>query len=416
LRQEPFKAKNKKVFVIIPLYKEQKIVVDTINYFLKVFDHNNSILVLVTTTKEHGKESTDSKIRRFLKNKFKGNTGRILLFKEENESSNMATQINFALKEIIRLNHGHLNDFYILYNADSRPSPKTLNEIAFESMNDNDLIFQQPCAFIKDIGMKNSFVDAASLYQTWFCLGHENRVLKKYQKFIGKSNYHRGALYNIFLRPLGYGVGHGSAMKLRTIKEEGYYPEELLTEDLTLGYFLSAHHRKIKVINSLEIADVPFTLKSSIKQKSVWFWNYIEYFSCFFDKRVANVSLSIRLGLLFRGLGRGSYWLFSSFFYAFPIITSIFLKDPFLMISGILGILLFQVLPAIYLVKKLPNVLYNNQLKKYGQQIGQISCIKVAVFIIIITLTDSVGPVIALINSLQFLSKGKRPEKYKTEN
>ncbi|GEM_PF-2585875 len=409
----------RKLFILLPLFKEQKIFRETISYFLENFNNQNVFIVITTSSKEIGDLSTFDLIQEDIKNRRWGNnTERILSFNENNKNSNMATQLNFAVKNIIDLDLKNKEEYYILYNADSRPSSLTMNyyrEYLDKYSTSPDFVLQQPCAFIKDIG-KNNFTDALLLYQTWFCLGHENRILKNYERRIGLiKGQKRSSLKEFFNSPLGYCVGHGSSMKFSTLLNQGGYPENLLTEDLTLGYFLSAKQVPLINIDVLEIADVPFDFMSYIRQRSIWFWNYIEYFSCFFDKKVSGISTVRKLKLLIIGIARGLYWFMSSVFYIFPIILGILYWNILIIVFGVIGIFIFQIIPSLYLLKYLPNILEKQKLEVYANKFKKISRLKISYLIIFLVLTDSVGPWIATLKGIWFLFYKKRPVKYKTE-
>lgn len=373
--------KFRKWLILLPLYKEQRIVKETVSHLLALPHKENVFVVAVTSSKEKSELLTSKIIQQGIEKKIWGrDTDRILLFNEDNNNSSMATQLNFAIKKLIEQDPENQDAFFLLYNADSRSSPQTLHffEEKVNSLNlKADFAMQQPCAFVKDIGIKSNFVNALSVYQTWFCLGCENRILNDYEKKIFKlGDIKRNSFSELVASPLGYCVGHGSSMKLSTLLNQGGYPEKFLTEDLTLGYFLSANHVPIVNIDILEVADVPFNFVTYTKQRSVWFWNYIEYISCFFDKRVSEVSLARRMGLLAIGLGRGLHWFFSSVFYFLPIILGILYKNILIISIGVAGIFIFQLMPMLYMINTLPQVLEKQGLKIYADQFKKISKIK----------------------------------------
>ena len=275
---------------------------------------------------------------------------------------------------------------------------------------------QQPCIFVKNIdNNSNMFTNALSIYQTWFCLGHEMRILRRYEKKVTNINKKRSCISELFNSPLGYCVGHGSAMRFDTLIKEGGYPEHFLTEDLTLGYFLSAHQIPIYISYVPEIGDVPMNLKTYVKQSSVWYWNYIGYIGCFFDKKVSSVPISRRLALLIIGISRGLYWLFLSPFYILPIFLGIIFMNSQILLMGILGICIFQLLPITYLLYILPSCLLSQNFFIYSKRIKNISKINTGLVIILVIFIDSIGPWFAVIQSLFYLSQGKYPTKYKTE-
>ena len=221
----------------------------------------------------------------------------------------MATQLNY----VIKLKKKKQNAFYLIYNADSITSEATFEKLAelIEQHPNKEFAFQQPCAFIRDMGPdSNQFTNALSLYQSWYCLGHESRLVYNYGL---KSEKNWGKLNN---KKLGVVVGHGSGMTLNINANNRGYPTDLLTEDLTFGFILSANNVPILSLPALELADVPNCFTSFVKQRVFGFGNFLGYISCY-KKCKQGRPHSQLIPLFIEGLGAGAYWFFDTFLLLF---------------------------------------------------------------------------------------------------
>ena len=227
------------------------------------------------------------------------------------------------------------------YNADSiLPNGLAQKVRSFYSHIENDKsIVQQPCAFVRNIDNSSSnFENALCIYQSWYCLGHESRLIYRYEST------------GVFSK-LGILVGHGHGMPLRIHKANGGYPTHTLTEDHTFSFLLSARKVPIKLLPVMEIADVPQKLKSFIKQRTIWFWNYLGYLNIYSFLRKAGHSHKQLIPLLAQGLGGGLYWFFSSIFMTLPIIIGIITTKWTIIYLSVASTIIFVLLPQYYLFK-----------------------------------------------------------------
>lgn len=413
------KSESRELFVLIPALTEQEIIVDTIRTMLETYGRTVQI-VIITTEREavlakknaDARPSTSEVVRQALNNgplkTFRGNV-RVLHY--PSSSGRMAHQINFALRQLsIQYPDAH----FVLYNADSIPSPESINK--FQDVFDRhpDAVVQQPCAFIRDAGKRaTGFVNALSLFQTLFCIGHETALIRRYAPRLRDRK--SGCITEFLHTPLGWIVGHGSAMSIRICLRYGGYPEKYMNEDLTFGYILSAHQVPIYSISALEIADVPTRWSNFIRQKTVWFWNFLEFIRCYQDLGDSNVPNGRRMALLFIGFGRGMYWMFSSIFFGLPLMIGIAFQDRFIFVLGVAGILCFSFLPILLLKTLLPQELRRQGLMKFEKRIRSISTVKMLFALPIIVLSDSIGPWIATVQWIRWRLTSVLPNKPKTD-
>ena len=418
--EKPLEKENtpqiQNLYILIPVLREQSSIEDTLLHLLEQEnDHFNTKAVVITTIRERLNNPsenpllTSSVISASLENrKLKPFREKILLIEENEPDGNMATQLNFAVDFLSSI--AKPRDIYLLYNADSIASPQTFSSLGeILTKTTEHIVFQQPCAYVKDIHRDApSFLNALSIYQSWYCLGHESSLIRRYEEYSQKTEGGHT------ISRLGVIVGHGSGMTFETNTRNGGYPTDLLTEDLTFGFILSARNTPIISLPALELADVPEKFIDFIRQKSVWFWNYLGYASCYQKMLSEGISQKKLIPLFLQGIGGGAYWFFSGVFILLPIFLGITLDSAKLLLIAIASPLLFSILPQYILFEMLPGVLRHQKLEQYANHMETVSFWKTTPWILLVALTDSVGPWIASFQYLKSLFTGKLPKKYKT--
>ncbi|MDE2038174.1 MAG: glycosyltransferase family 2 protein [Patescibacteria group bacterium] len=403
------------IYILIPVLREQDIIEEAVIRFCKLaHDKLTFKIVLITTEKEtveaggQRKTTEEYVADSIASGKLTDFKDRILIIRDPNTHGNMATQLNYAIRKLS--DTAPMNSFYLVYNADSIITRSTLEKLAelLSRHEGMEFAFQQPCAFVKDMGPdSNKFTNAMSLYQSWYCLGHESRLIRNYdarsERWWRKRN-----------GKLGVVVGHGSGMTIGINRNNGGYPSDLLTEDLTFGFILSTKNVPILSLPALEIADVPSRFSVFIKQKSVWFWNFLGYGSCYRKMSERGFSKPKIISLLIQGIGAGAYWALDTFFVLIPLILSLYLSSYIGICIAVLSFLTFYTLPQYILFKRLPGALEHQGFTEHAKNIRKLSFLTIFPTISIISLTNSVGPWIATVKGIKYLFTGKLPIKYKT--
>lgn len=397
---------ERKLYVIIPILREQDVIEETILRICSLDHSNFTVTVVIACTVREEREGSQPTTKDLICNSIED--GILARFKDQirvvvddSHSGNMATQLNFAIETIAQSEPSDC--WYLIYNADSTISEKTFRELGqlLEKNSGEQFAFQQPTAFVRDLGPESTnFTNAMSLFQTWYCLGHESRLIRKYASSM------RGNL--------GVIIGHGSGMTLNLHNHAGGYPTQLLTEDLTFGFILSANKVPIRSLLALELADVPTSLSSSIRQKSVWFWNYLGYLSCYRKLRKKGFTKFQLVPLLWQGLAGGAYWFLSAGFILTPLILSLVFNLYWFALISLLSFGIFCIAPTFILFRMLPNVLDEQGFVNRAESIRRVPYIKLLPSITAIFLTDSVGPWIAGYRWVTYLRTGRLPYKYKT--
>ena len=149
----------------------------------------------------------------------------------------------------------------------------------------------------------------------------------------------------------------------------GGFAEDLVTEDLYLGFSLKMLGFNIEMIPLLESAESPEDIRSLIWQKYVWFWGPLSYLRYWrhFNKRNPNKCKSIRdtirgLGFVVQGIFSGIAWLLQG-----PILLTIVLQIlliPEVRIVGIVVLILYGPVQYGFLLFRLPYIHYNPSLLK----------------------------------------------------
>lgn len=276
-KNKPELANKPKLTVLIPVLREQKRIIQTLNHFVRHFVSKGASIVIITTEREHDTlfdgSSTQDTVEEFIKRKKLEK--KITCLHYPDKKGFMAHQLNYALNKIV-----DDDSFIAIYNADSQPHPKTV-ELFYDQLikYPSAKIFQQSSAFIKNFDkfkvsnpLINIFLQASAILQTRWTFAHEyarllRQSISKFKFFKKFANAHV--------------VGHGLIIELKTIKEVGGFPTENITEDLFLGYLLKSKGYSIYPLPLLELAESPTTIKSIWKQKYVWFWGPMEYWSYF---------------------------------------------------------------------------------------------------------------------------------------
>ena len=404
---------KKTLYVLIPVLREQSIIEGTVLRFCNIQDKNFDLRIAVITSIREVSDkiptTEDIIVESIRSGKLAPYKNDIHIFRDTTVVGNMATQLNYAIEKIRSSEDSET--LYIVYNADSIISEETFEKLweLNETHLGKEFAFQQPCAFVRDMRPdSNQFTNAMSLYQSWYCLGHESRIIRNYDK---RFRYDWTKSNN---KKLGVVVGHGSGMTININTNNGGYPTDLLTEDLTFGFILSTRNVPILSLQALEIADVPNHFMIFIKQKSIWFWNFLGYISCYKKMRKQGHRISQMIPLLVSGLAAGAYWFFDTFFIIIPLILGIILRSYQIILVSILSFTVFYITPQYFLKRKLPNVLEKQGFPEYAENVKNISFVKMLPFLCLIILTNSIGPWIASIKSIGYLFGGGLPTKYKT--
>lgn len=167
----------------------------------------------------------------------------------------MADQLNFAMNWLEENMGACECDYYCLYNADSKPSPKTFDAILNIIKNNNypQVIQQYSCAF-SNINNVNWLLKGLAVYQTNFEL--RQGLINAYNK--KKFSYR-------------YIVGHGLIIRFDTLLELNGFDNSFWCEDICLSNVLIQKNIPIIPLPIIEEMEIPQNISTIIKQNAVWF-------------------------------------------------------------------------------------------------------------------------------------------------
>ncbi|PIS07515.1 hypothetical protein COT78_03200 [Candidatus Berkelbacteria bacterium CG10_big_fil_rev_8_21_14_0_10_43_13] len=359
------KRQNRNFFIVIPVIDEVARLPQTVKYFIEKFCKSRKvILCLVTTEREKAyfKSNTEkylsvlndlkdaSDLQIFAQNHLLGTIKKqtkvnnltrsairkLILDREDtidcvrnlcrkypnqvttyhypHENGKMAHQINFAVKGICAEKNVGSRDFFGIYNADSKPHPKTLDYIDTFASTQTDLaVFQQHGNYLKNhiVLTKNfwtgSVLFSAALWQTRWSL-----AIEMYNTFRQLPAQKLPQLVRRFLYPANYCVGHGLFFTRAVYEKVTCLSEVTMNEDAEFGLELNQLEIPITPIPFFDLSDSPDSIRSLFIQKSIWFFSPLQsyvYYRIIINKHKGDID-RLKLAILSaRFLMFAIYWL-----------------------------------------------------------------------------------------------------------
>lgn len=373
---------DKELVIVIPCYKEENIIIDTIKHFENNF--KNVKIVIITTSKENnnGINPTSNIVDKYIKDTNKRN---IYLVNYPKNNGYMADQLNYFLKNIRKFinfeNDIDDNNLYIgLYNADSRPNKNTYNEIVYHLNNSNKSVLQQYSYGFLNYDNINFLLKGFAIYQSNF----------EFKTGILNSQLENNFLYK-------HVVGHGLIINIDTLKRIDYFNTKFWCEDIYMTMQLKTLGIRINSLNTLEIMETPDKLSKLIKQNSVWFKTTSQYIKIYNDLR-RRYGFSMRLfNACFNEFRCAINWLFFPLVILFTLIYPIIYKNLYLFVFSLLYYIIYifiNLIITIKIINKLDNKSYEISFKNF-------------ISLFVATIISNVGPLYSLIFN--------KKEKYKTE-
>jgi len=360
--QEIVKEKACRIYVIIPAYKEQAIIEQTMECFASL-QYPNLKVVVVTTDKEKQEEgmSTTMDIVKQVAERLddEANQDIFSLIHYPHSEGGMKEQVNYAAKEISKnLSRENQGESYVaVYNADSRPNPQTFLvfnalvqkkgvEVAVQNSvhfsNFNKLPFTPSGVLLK----------AASVFQTRWSMEEVSMQRKQAEFWDGKQT--PLDLRDTLSEQLAYCIGHGSFFRLDIWNEAGGFPEDCELDDLPLGFLLTCKGISIQPMPLLENCETPSSVTDLIKQKANWYRMMIGYMD---PRRVAlerNLASRLRIDLItLRSFLRDAVsWGLVSPAILVSLITPLITGSPVHVVASVTGLTLFSLLNTWKIIKE----------------------------------------------------------------
>lgn len=256
------------IFVLLPAFKEQKIVDDTIEWFRK-FKYKGNIKFLIVTTEKEEKEYKTKGIRelttsQLVEIKLKEiNDSRFIHYHYPKTNGNKSSQMNYALEKIKKECN---EDTYIsVFDFDSKPELDTFDTLnkVYISKNKPDVIQQVP------LNIKNfETISKKNIIMIIYAFQHLVRsiAIEKLKLLICSITK---------LKVPQYCMGACMHIKYNTLKENKFFP--IFVDDLTLGYRLSIKGYRFAYLPTLNLSLIPNDIKGYVGSATLIFKGICTY-------------------------------------------------------------------------------------------------------------------------------------------
>lgn len=372
-----------KIIIAIPCLREQNCIEDTIKYFKKI--SLNIPIILITTQKEI-KENTNNLVttQDIIKENIITKYDNVYWVDYPYTTGYMADQLNYMIDnlEIILDKKIDFEDTYLaLYNADSRPNPKTFLELNKMKLNKNEVI-QQYSYCMKNFEELKGIMKGFSIYQSNF----------EIKTGLINSFYDSRILYT-------HVVGHGLIINLKTLKTLGNFNTTFWCEDIYLSLQLKFNSIKVIPLLCLENIETPDKLSKLIQQNAVWYKTTSQFIKMYKDIAKGKERLSKLKGLYgaINEMRCAINWLM------FPIV---------LCMSGVVLLILnemvtFSILFVCYLLYVAMNAYCTIKVINQLENKHYILNFNMFFYSVLATTFSNIGPIYSILSN--------KKEKYKTE-
>lgn len=273
---------HNKFIILIPVLKEEELILDTVIYFdkLRQYYKDKVTIVFITTQREYSGYNHNDML-------FPNTINLLQCVSTANKfkcihypfcNGLKSDQINFCVEFIENEIQSKSfiapdgNTFYIIYDADSRPSFNSL--YAFESAINkfpNHNIFQQVSWFSSTCKRKgwliNNYIYASALRANRYVLSTELSNL------VGRLKYSQGHRHiHDIVSKLSYShvTGHGLCIRSAYLKRN-QLPSNTILEDMYYGFKLNCENETVVPVKSMDYATVPSSFSETFIQSSKWF-------------------------------------------------------------------------------------------------------------------------------------------------
>jgi hypothetical protein len=322
----------------------------------------------------------------------------------------MAHQLNYAFEKLIEDHVATLDDYFVLYNADSHPHPQTF--CWFFSIESAPDVVQQVAILFKNFNnMPHSFAGYVSksfaTLQTRWSLTHElPRMI---------ANMSGGVLSKFKNANC---IGHGLFIRGTILKENDLFSEDTMTEDLFLGFLLRTRRIAITPHPFMELAESPLGIISNIKQRIVWSWGSIMYphYFLFFISKTKHASLGVIVTaciLMLQGVCAWMRWLLSGLCVLLVAFYPLFSDSVTVYIFALVALASYGFLQYVVTLAYFPFLhLVSSGVRE--RHLSSMEMIAVSMFSYIAIVFHSVAGIIGLFQYMRYLATGMLPRKYKT--
>ena len=277
-RQKPLIRSKRTVYVLIPVLEETGRLENTVNYFLRTF--KNAIIVVITTAREPPGDSTITLAR-----KLAGT--RVLHLHYPGAGDKMAHQLNYGMRQLPK------DGIFGVYNADSRPDPRTLRWVE-RAFADGAEVCQQYGNYTRNIAKLGPVLVAAAAWQNRWAIGFEiPHALRQFTR----------------TAQMNYCIGHGLFYTRQVYNRVGGFSETMHNEDAIFGLELSYLGIPIHPVPYFDRCDTADSVVGFLKQQSNWFFGptqSLRYYRVLREKYDDKARLAV---LCFKLFCHAVYWI-----------------------------------------------------------------------------------------------------------
>lgn len=317
---------NFHINVLIPCYKETKVIRKTLEHFKEIIkDVKNIDVYVITTEKEKNERAIVQTTYEYLLNLELFNNSHFHILNYPKTTGMMADQLNYAINEIIQLQNLQKNKIYFsIYNADSHPDQTTFIQLSQKIRQNNfPKIIQQYSNYFLNYNSLNFIMKGFSIYQTAF--EFRNGLINN-----NISNF----LYS-------HVVGHGLTVRADYITSVDKFNSRFWCEDIYFTGLLHNNNEKILSLNSLDNSETPYDLRLQIIQNAIWFKTASHHFSILKDiKQYYRISLKGFIWLCHE-LRATLVWIFMPIFIIYTFIYPIIIHNYIFLFLSISTYLVF---------------------------------------------------------------------------
>jgi len=346
----PAKEKCPYIFILVPVFKEQRIIVSFLKN-LSCLDYPISKykVIIITTEKEHysGRKDYNKTTIEIINDYLQAdNPGNFLKIHYPFIRGHKTDQLNYALNILKKKYPSSFlgGVFFCVFDADSIIHRNIL-KIFVNSLEKHPRfsIFQQPNLWLKNFNnLPRSFngylIKAFALSHTYYAISYEIPMLaREYDKFPYRMKYC---------------MGHGLFIKGSILEKLRGFPS--LIEDTRLGHLCSFLKINITALPILGIVETAKNFQSLIKQISVWFTGESLIIRDFLIARSIKKELNLPYAffLLFHKALKNFGWMNEGLLFLLGLGIGVFLKNPLIISLYFLVLLINVWLPTFILLNR----------------------------------------------------------------
>lgn len=268
-------------YIAIPVLREAGILRQAVDHFEVITKGHEATVVVVTTAREKYEHVRypDAADTVHVAGEL-AKEGRCIHLHYPDPSGLKADQLNFAATYCASLTPAAIHSsqtFLVCYDADSRPLVNSLAcfDAAIAQHPSVDVFHQSSCFELRqdEIAaatgsirwLRQAVADAGALRANRFVLAYE------VPRLINRSSAARWLKQQLCSYVYTHVTGHGLCVRLSLLQALPF-PSQSPLEDMHYSFLLGSRNFALQPVPSLDIAEVPSSLRAQVEQASRWFY------------------------------------------------------------------------------------------------------------------------------------------------